>query len=371
MKEKIAIITLHSVKNYGSVLQAYATQCYFEKMGLDSEIIDYRRPWETNLGYWFYLNDKSLKGLARNIMYFPSKIIQHFKFGKFVKSRLHLSAHTYASLSDLKKNPVDASIYCTGSDQVWNSGWNNGVIPEYFLNFVGDEHLKISFASSFGSSNISTDDKQIMGGFLKKYNLITVRENKSVQMLKDEFGLDSTEILDPTLQMSGDFWKSVCAPSRLINEKYILLIQLNRNHDFDELAKKFSNEKGIKLIRLCLRVDQMILPGKSIVIPEVEDYVRLIRDAEYVLTDSFHAVSFCLNLEKNFYVYYPEKYSERLKSIIEIAELSNREIKNYFKYNEVSIDYIKVSKILNRKRNECSAIFQTTINRYLANKLGQ
>lgn len=98
--------------------------------------------------------------------------------------------------------------------------------------------------------------------------------------------------------------------------------------EFDKYAKSFCNQKGIRLVRLCLRVDQVVLPGKAVVIPEVNDYIRLIRDATYVLTDSFHAVSFCLNLEKQFYVYYPNKYAERLKSILLIMELTDRELMN-------------------------------------------
>lgn len=104
----------------------------------------------------------------------------------------------------------------------------------------------------------------------------------------------------------------------------------------------------MRLVRLCLRVDQLILTGKCVLIPEVEDYIRLIRDAEYVLTDSFHAVSFCLNLEKQFYIYYPEKYSERLKSILSIVNLKDRELQ--FCGKDADIDYEKVREIIKNKR---------------------
>lgn len=348
MKNKIAIITLHSVKNYGSVLQAYATQCYFKNLGFDAIIIDFRRPWETKSGYWFYLTDKSIKGVARNILYFPSKIIQYVKFSKFKNKYLKTTKSTYVCQKDFKYNPVVADVFCSGSDQVWNSGWNCGVIPEYFLNFVPKEAKKISFASSFGNSEINEKDKKIIKTLLLDYNLITVREAPSVKMLRDELDMNSYEILDPTLQMNGDFWRRLCNPEKKIKSKYVLLIQLNRNHEFDKYAKSFCKQKKMKLVRLCLRVDQIILPGKSIVIPEVNDYIRLIRDAEYVLTDSFHAVSFCLNLEKQFYVYYPEKYAERLKSILTILQLTDRELVNYD--NDKIVDYKIVNNILNDKR---------------------
>ena len=359
MKKKIAIITLHDVKNYGSILQAYATQCYFQMLGMDTVIIDYRRKWETRFGYWLYLSDKTVVGVARNIMYFPTKIIQLFRFNKFKKSKLKLTEKKYFKKDDFNKNPVSADLFCTGSDQVWNSGWNQGVIEEYFLNFV-NEKKKISFASSFGSSDISEEDKKIIQPLLKRYDLITVREKHSVEMLKNEFGINAIEILDPTLQLDSEFWKSICESERKIKEKYVLLIQLNRNHEFDKLAVKFAKDRNIELVRLCLRVDQIFLPGKYILIPKVEDYIRLIRDAEYVLTDSFHAVSFCLNLEKNFFIFYPEKYSERLKSIIEIVELRNREISD--ELVEEEIDYTKIKKILEEKREYARKLIESKIH---------
>lgn len=363
MRKKIAIITLHNVSNYGSVLQAYATQCFFENMGLAPIIIDYRRPWETTFGYWLYLNDRSLVGIFRNVMYFPSKIVQFFKFNKFRKQYLNLTNRKYKSCKELQTYPVDSNIFCTGSDQVWNSGWNQGVIKEYFLDFVDENVKKIAFAASFGSSNISEKDKEIMKPLLEKYDVITVREEPTVNMLKNEFGIECFEILDPTLQMERNFWEQICENDRYIDEKYVLLIQLNRNHEFDNLSVQFASEKKMKLVRLCLRVDQVLLPGESVVIPEVKDYIRLIRDAEYVLTDSFHAVSFCLNLEKQFFVYYPEKYSERLKSILKITRLMNREIKENVNCGCVTstIEYTFIRKILEEERKKCKTIFKKYI----------
>lgn len=357
----IAIITLHNVKNYGSILQAYATQNYFKELGLDPILIDYRRPWETSLGYWFYLNDKSLKGIARNIMYFPSKILQLYIFKNFQKKYLTLTHQTYVKKADFESTPIHADIYCTGSDQVWNSGWNEGVITAYFLDFIHIKSKKISFAASFGCSNLTNKDKDIIKPLLDKYSLITVREEPSVDMLKNTFGLDAYEILDPTLQLSGDFWRNLCNPKRLIRKPYVLIIQLNRNHIFDNLAQQFVSNKKLKLVRLCLRVDQAILPGKSVIIPKVEDYIRLIRDAEYVLTDSFHAVSFCLNLEKQFYVYFPSQYSERLKSILSIMQLTNRELALANNYDD-EIDYREIQKILFAKRKFTHALIKSYID---------
>lgn len=361
MKKTLALITLHDVKNYGSALQAYATQVFFERLGFDVTVIDYRRPWETTLGYWFYLRVFSLKGILRNVLYFPSKIIQKVRFKQFLKNYVHSTPNHYYTSNQLKEKKVMADVYCTGSDQVWNSGWNKGVIPAYFLDFVEKGEKKVSFASSFGSSCIEENEKETIKDLLSEYDLITVREKQSVEMLEKAFQLKAYEILDPTLQIEKDFWDSLCKKERIIKEKYVLLIQLNRSHQFDELAEAFAKEKNCKLVRLCLRVDQAFLSGKSVVIPKVENYISLIRDSEYVLTDSFHAVSFSLNFNKEFYVFYPKEYSDRLASILDIMDLNDRVLNQYNKSKNSVIDYERVNVIIEKKRSECMNIFENII----------
>ena len=360
MDKRLALITLHAVKNYGSVLQTYATQCYFEKLGYDVTVLDFRRPWETRMGYWLYLADKTPKGIVKNIMYLPSKVLQYIKFNRFLKKRINLSDKSYTRVKSVKDDSINANVYCTGSDQVWNSGWNRGVIPEYFLNFVEkrNEIKKISFASSFGNSDIDTEEQKIIGSLLRDYDLITVRERKSADKIETLFGIKACEILDPTLQMDEMFWRKFSQPKRSIAYKYILLIQLNRNHAFDDKACEFAHEKDLPLVRLCLRVDQIVLPGKCIVLPEVEQYVELIANSEYVLTDSFHAISFCLNLNKQFYCYYPEQYSERLRNILEITGLEDRILDDRTKMDDKEIDYPRVNALIQEKRREAKAILE-------------
>lgn len=363
MKKKLGLITLHDVKNYGSILQTYATQCYFEQLGYDVTVIDYRRPWETTFGYWFYLNDRSIKGVIRNIIYFPSKIIQYFRFKRFKSEKIRLSSKTYTSKKKLLKFPVEADVYCTGSDQVWNSGWNGGVIPEYFLNFVSSSSgtKKISFAASFGESALSEEEKKEILLYLQEYDLITVREQKSVTMLRNDLSLNAVEILDPTLQMSGEFWRNLCPSDRMIKNKYILIVQLNRSHTFDHIAMNFAKKKGLPLVRLCLRVDQIVLPGNAMVVPKVENYVRLIRDAEWVLTDSFHAISFCLNLNKQFYCCLPDRYSERLENILELTGLKQR-IVNRVIESDLPIDFESINKFLLQQRANTLKLLKRVLN---------
>lgn len=362
--KKIAVITQQAVKNYGSVLQAWATQQILEKKGYEVEIIDFRRPWEADNKYYSDLFEKSFLGLIKNMVFLPTKMYQKHIFSHFLNSRLKLTQHTYTTPQDFRNYPIGADAYCTGSDQVWNSGWNRGIIGAYYLDFLDDSQFRFSFASSMGNEQISDEEKKLIKEYLEKYNMLSVREKSSVKILESMGFNDVSLILDPTLQLERKDWKTLIQDEEGQAEEYILLIQLYHNRSFDKFAVNFSKEKGLPLKRLCLRLDQAILPGKSIVIPEVQDYVKYIANAKYVLTDSFHAIAFSLNFNKQFYAILPDKYSTRLKSILELTGLSRRIIQNYrIEKDQVDlINYESVNEILDGYRKESNRYLDKTLN---------
>lgn len=352
--KRIAVITMHAVKNYGSVLQTFATQRLFELHGLKPIIIDYRRPWDTGFSYYFDVKGKGFKDILKQFIYFPSKIKQRKIFGSFLKKYISLTKYEYRYMEDFHQHPIDADVFCTGSDQVWNSGWNRGMKKEFFLSFVPEGEKKVSYAASIGKVSIDEEEKKKIAEYLNSYNAISVRERSSVELL-NQIGFSDVElVLDPTLQLPQREWRNLVGTDNHIANDYVLLIQLNRNKEFDRFAVRFAREHGKRLLRLCLRVDQAILPGKAIIIPDVIDYLRYIADADYVLTDSFHAVSFCLGFEKNFYCVLPDLYSSRIKSILTDLGLMDRIVYEYklTEYQTINIDYQKVDGLIDKLREQ-------------------
>ena len=360
-KRKIALLTMHQVKNYGSVLQTLATQTIFESYNYDVEVIDYRRNWETPWGYWFCIPEKNIKDVLRQLMYFPSKVIQYFVFRKFLRQYIKLTHKVYTCSDDFKKYPVQADVFCTGSDQVWNSGWNHGVIEEYYLSFT-DSPNKIAYAASIGNIEIDNNEIEKIRPYLKKYKYITVREKSAVELINSMIEGEARLVLDPTLQLSRIDWEKLIDCRKRKEANYVLLIQLNRNHEFDDFAVEFAKRHNKKLLRLCLRVDQMILPGKPVIIPKVENYVNLIKYADFVLTDSFHAVSFSLNFNKQFLCVLPSTYSTRLKSILDLTMLTSRIVDNYEVYDYMQIDYEKVNPIIDSARQNSTKYINYMLN---------
>lgn len=351
---KIAVITMHAVKNYGSALQTYATEQVLKKLGYDVEIIDYirKKNIDSNLINVWTAKEQGIRKAAKKIVLYPTikKWIKVWK--SYLKTHIKLSDVTYTDLKDFSSNPVHADIMCTGSDQVWNSGWNDGVEYPFYLSFVNDETPKLSFSASFGKEELEESEVELVKPLLERYDFITVREKSALAIL-NRMGIENAAFtLDPTLFLTQKQWKEHMSKKRL-NKPYVLVYQLNRSKKFDAWASRFAKSKGLGLIRLCLRYDQIILPGKKVFIPEIREFLSLIHNAEYVITDSFHATAFSINFNKQFFSVLPEMYNCRLKNFLSLFDLEKRIVNDYSGFESAgTINYALINTILDIERKK-------------------
>lgn len=353
----ISVITLHNVRNYGSALQTLATQEVFEKLGYKVDFINYIRDEQVSIKKrienWCE-GFNPIKKLLYTLLLTPTFMKQDNIFGDFLKRRIHLQKHPYTTPEDFLQFPITSDIYCTGSDQTWNSGWNKGIIGAMFLNFVPDNVKKISYSASFGKQRLDEWEKVETQRLLKRYSAISVRESSGVEIC-DDLGIHGAiNVLDPTLQMNRDFWMKYIG-KRKIRDPYVLIYQLNTNPAFDRYAKEFARRKGKKLVRFCWRYDQWIKCGKSLIIPPVEDFVNAIYYADTVITDSFHATAFSINMNTDFIAIYPQEYSARLDSILKLTHLENRRLSSYDNFTLVDaphIDFTEANQILDKEREK-------------------
>ena len=362
----ITVITLIDVRNYGSALQALATQEVFERLRCKVDFINYVREVHVSIkrtiDRWTE-GFNPLKRMAYTIALTPSLLRQDLVFKKFLRKHIYLQKEPYTTPEDFKHFPIDADIYCTGSDQTWNSGWNKGIIGALFLDFVPDNVKKISYAASFGKDELDDWEREETGRLLKRYAAISVRESSGVDIC-NELGISgAVHVLDPTLQLDKDFWLKLVG-KRMIKEPYLLVYQLNTNPAFDYYAKEFARRKGLRLVRFCWRYDQIVRSGKPIMIPPVEDFVSAIHYADYVITDSFHATAFSINLNTDFISIYPHEYGGRIDSILRLTHLERRHLKSYDDFslvNEKPIDFCKARKILKKEREKGWAFLRDAI----------
>lgn len=360
MNKRISVITLQNVRNYGSVLQALATQHIFEELGLCVDFINYNKHGKRS----FIERARSYtygKSLFAKILYplilVPSFIKEDKVFKAFIKKYLNQQNKEYTCIDDFKGFKIDSDIYCTGSDQTWNSGWNKGILPELFLKFVPDGTKKISYAASIGKDKLEEWEVNETKALLSRYQYISVREASAVDIIEKQLGLPSaTQVLDPTLQVDKNYWLSILGKdykSKYEKGKYVLIYQLNTNPDFDTYAKNFAKRKGWKLVRFCIRHYQGLRCGKAELIPDVEDFISLIANAGCVITDSFHATAFSCSMNTPMICIYPKDYSSRLDNLLNLLGLENRRLINYNDYSFIensNIDFNHVNEVLKRER---------------------
>lgn len=350
---KVSIITLHKVRNYGSVLQALATQNMLGEYFDYVEIINYVREnvYGTNAIKSMAAQFKGIKKIVTYGIMVPTYLRWNKVFDGFIDKYLHVTNSMFISEKDFQINPPIADCFCVGSDQVWNSGWNHGIIPYLYLNFVPDNKLKFSFSSSFGKEQLDESEKEQTREYISRFKYLSVREKSAVDIL-NELGIQGpVQLVDPTLLMTRDYWLSL-ASERLIKNDYILIYQLNRNPEFDNYADNYAKYKKMKLVRICIRYDQFVKSGESILLPTVEEFLSLFNYASYIITDSFHATAFCINFNKQFIDIFPNEYSTRLKSVLQWAGLEDRQLKSFddFEIADKQIKFDAINEKLNTER---------------------
>lgn len=366
---KIENITIHRNCNYGSVLQTYATQKTFEDLGFECETVDFIRQLDTKSGALKRLKNKSRKLSKNPVLLFGAKAVMFISyikkektFNQFLNKYIHLSSESYYSNEQLKKKLPKADAYCTGSDQIWNSFWNEGVEPAYYLDFVPDDVFCFSYASSIGQ-RIEAAEKRTISKMLQKYRYISVRESQSIASLNELGVKDVVQVLDPTLYRTNDLWTQL-ASDKFKKRKYVVTYNLHHDKKLDAFASGLAKEKGLELLNISYNWHDVIRPGKLVWCPSVEEYLGLIRDAEYVIADSFHATAFSIQFHKKFISFYPEKASMRIRDILKKLDISQRgtEGNPNIKDIEVDIDYNAVDNLLNKYRKQDEEYLLTVTN---------
>lgn len=353
---KISVLTLHRVFNYGSALQAYATQKIMEKYGAECEIVDYITEQRTWKRIFFYVPEGmevlSIKGVLYVLTRFPNNVIKYLVFGKFRKNRLNLTKRKYTNIEELRSNPPQADIYMTGSDQVWNSDYNEGLDGGFFLDFGKENQKRVAYAASIGMEQICEEEKVGFVKFLSKYSGITVREKRAQELLQQLGIKDSSVVLDPTLMLRKSDWMQI---EKQPKEKGYILVMILYNEDsgITEIATRLAKKVNLPIIELVWNPYKKTVwekrYGKT-----PEEFLGYVHNADYVITNSFHGTAFCVNYHKQFLAVKRTMYNNRIESLLEQLGLEDRYISQDTGLNIVDnmVNYDVVEAKLERLRQE-------------------
>ncbi|HHX68428.1 MAG TPA: polysaccharide pyruvyl transferase family protein [Gallicola sp.] len=299
-KLKVGIITMHRVVNYGSFLQAYATQKIIENLGHDCEIIDYVFPNKWHYEHGLKKNKQIKSMLSKflgSFLYYAQPTKQQ-KIMTSVNKHLKLS-RTYKSPEEIHKNPPKYDVYCTGSDQTWNPKHMKGD-STFMLSFAPIHSRKISFSASLGCSNIDDKYKSIYKKYLSQYNSISIREANGLNLIKELSGKEATVTLDPTLLLNKKQWLEIVTKHNIFTKKnYILFYPMY--HSFDprpyiyELLKMLQDKTKYDVFTFERLPKNLNIKNVFVGNCDVDDFLQLFLNASFVVTNSFHGTAFALN----------------------------------------------------------------------------
>ena len=350
MNKTVGFITVHIGVNVGSNLQAIATSVALKEAGYEPILINYIPPRVTYKRYWSEAKKSPIR-LLKAIFGFPRVYSLNKKFEDYQSRHCHLSNPIYAS-DNFEEAIPKADIYMTGSDQVWNFVHNEGYDYHYF--FEGIKGKKVAFAASIGMSSLKPEEAKIIKEKLLDYEKITVREDKAVELLH-EIGIESEQIIDPTLLLNKEQWKPYMSKS-VVKEPYVLVYHPYNIVDIEiiyDVARKVADKKNLKVVSFLWwerhpikHADQTIFnasPG---------EFLSLMYHANYIITNSFHGTAFSVNFNKQFWVFSPSKFSSRITSLINMLGIENRLINTQIEDEDIDnvIEYEGINARLDSER---------------------
>lgn len=357
---KIGILTLPLHTNYGGIIQAYALQKVLKDMGHDVALIN--TP--------FLLKDVSL---ITKIKRFISKMIGRYKgyicyeqklnqwlplmtteTNKFVTKHIKLTCEV-SSFTDLNATYFDAIV--VGSDQVWRPGMFQKDISLAYLSFAQLSNIKrIAYATSFGTDSweYTPDQTRVCSVLAKNFDAIAVREKGGITLCKEYLDVDAQLVCDPTLLLNKEDYINLIDESGISKSSgnlfnYLLDITPSKKHLVEYIAKD-RHLQPFHVNPLGGNFKCSIEERKA---KPVESWLRGFYDAEFIITDSFHACVFAIIFEKSFAVI-PNKSRglSRFETLLGTLGLTDRMIENVEDYKNLSviIDYNAVHQKLNKFR---------------------
>ena len=369
---KIKTITCHDVYNYGATLQAYALMKYLQNKGHEVEIIDYKPDYlSTRYNLWTIGPRWKKKALFIRMTYFalkfPGRLAERLSsgkraFDKFKKNHMRVTKKQYKNNAELKQDPPAANVYIAGSDQIWNTSYKNGRDPAFYLDFSPPGIRRVSYAASFSISKILPEYKSFVRTMIEKLDYISVREREGLDILKS-IGIEAgMHVLDPVFLLDQSIWDELA--DKKITGKYLLVYDFEQNEAVETFVKKMAKEKGLKIFA-ANNYKKTPYADADYYDSGPEIFLSLIRNAEIVVGNSFHAVAFSLIFKKEFFVFgrIKQPVNSRMKDLLSLCDLNDRMVSSEMDYQEKMppICYEKVWEILNTHTDASKAFLKKAI----------
>lgn len=381
--KKLGICACYQHKNYGSQLQSYATTVELARRNIDFEVIRYKKKITPlllvkslpRLLNPVFINDRIIETSQKKMMLklhpqlAQDNAVRNAAFDKFSQSRFKKLSPVYYGYEQLKEQSKKYTAVMVGSDQLWSP---SGITSNFYnLMFADDNTVKISYATSFGVSQINPKYHKIYNTFLNRLDFISVRENSGKKIVEELSSNKAEVVCDPVILLDAEQWLKEIPNKRLYDEPYIFAYFLGKSAEYRDAVTKFAKQKGLKIVTephmdSYNKADENFGDYTPFDIGPAE-FVNLIRNAEYVFTDSFHGSVFSMLYQKQFLVF--NRYSDnssssknsRIDSFCKNYGLSDRRYNGNIANVENKINYEAVLGKVDEHRQKSKAFLDKAL----------
>lgn len=357
-KEKIGFTTLYyNSENYGGIAQTYGLYKYLSNLGYDVKVINYKpykkkTPLKVRLikrvnfkngisGFFkgllwvvrWVFNEAIVRKINRKkyLMYNDSLKTRKERFAIIRESIPHTAVVDRDTISLIKD---DFDVFISGSDQIWKPS----VVQDAYVLKFAEGKTKFSYSSSITTTNICDDEvySAYMKQALSDFKAVSVREEASRDELQKIIGRPVEWVVDPTILLPRENWEELCSEP-IVKEKYIFAYFLGKGSKQKEIVERIAKENNLVIVNLPFvageynKADETFGDIKLFDVG-LGEFFSLIKNAECVFTDSFHAVCFSWIFKTRFYVFDRDvgfdgtKMSSRIDSILKLMNLEDRKI---------------------------------------------
>lgn len=387
---KIGIISFyHNCVNYGGLAQTYALCHFLTQKGFNTELISYKRLTRKSERISLQNRIKKAKALSgkaifqRILFAVVKKLLTPIyknrlekRYALVAKFRNECIPHSEkCSINELNSVCEKYDVLITGSDQVWKPG----VVDDAFVfNFITDKQRKkiFSYATSVAVNTLNEEYVAFMAKSLQKYSAVSLREVTTANYFKEHIYKNTESCVDPTLLLSEEDWNSVVAKP-VYNGDYVFSYILGESLFQRKQIKKFAQKKNLKLVTIphIHKAGSFAFNSEDLFFGDIKAYdvgfpefLSLIKNARYVLTDSFHACVFSFVFKRDFYVYErptrnpQDAMNVRIYDLLDMYGLQDRLIKGnqMLQDGAKEIDYSivcsKVGKFVKKSKNYLDSV---------------
>ena len=377
VKGKIGIVTYYSFYNYGSALQAYSMSKLLSEKGYEPFLVDYAdtsKSWNRRLHRkvkwdrlicllkhpFFLTNFINSKKVGQYSINSRTESLKN-KFDLFIRKEFAISHSDYT-----KDKSVSAFI--AGSDQVWQLSVP-GLHPTFFLRFC-NKKKRIAYAVSFGTTTIYNFNKRKLKRYISEIPFLAVREDVAVEIVKEVLPkrTDVVQVLDPVLMHNAEWWRKEEIEVSGIKKDYVVCYFLSDPSDYrlhiDSIVAKC--QKGTELLWISTGYEKPN-ENEKVLEPTPREFIALMDNAQYVITDSLHGTEFSILFHKSFTVcerrYLTEaEQNSRILSLLRMFNLHNRLIQNGDKEVLGDIDYLSVETKIEKQRKKSMFFLQNALS---------